>query len=71
LPPAMVVTAEFDPLRDEGLAYARRLQEAGVAVRSLHYEGLIHGFFWMAGALDSGKELIAEIGKELRKQADA
>jgi len=71
LPPAMVVTAEFDPLRDEGLAYARRLQEAGVTVKSSHYEGLIHGFFWMAGALDSGKEVIAEIGTALRKQADA
>lgn len=71
LPPAMVVTAEFDPLRDEGMAYAKRLQDAGVAVRSLHYEGLIHGFFWMAGALDAGKELIGEIGKELRNQTSA
>ena len=55
----MVITAEFDPLRDEGLAYAKRLQEAGVSVKSSHYDGMIHGFFWMAGALDRGKELIA------------
>jgi acetyl esterase len=68
LPPAMVVTAEFDPLRDEGQAYARRLREAGVEVKSSHYEGLIHGFFWMAGALDSGRDLIVEMGNELRKQ---
>jgi acetyl esterase len=69
LPPAMVVTAEFDPLRDEGLAYARRLQEAGVKVKTSHYDGMIHGIFWMAGALDRGKELIAEVGTELRKQS--
>ena len=49
-------------------AYARRLQEAGVKVKSSHYDGMIHGFFWMAGALDRGKELIAEMGKELRQQ---
>jgi len=68
LPPAMVVTAEFDPLRDEGLAYARRLQDAGVKVKISHHEGMIHGFFWMAGALDRGRELTAEMGAELRKQ---
>ncbi len=68
LPPAMVITAEFDPLRDEGQAYARRLQEAGVTVKTAHYEGLIHGFFWMAGVLDAGRELTAEMSKELRAQ---
>jgi acetyl esterase len=69
LPPAMVITAEFDPLRDEGKEYAKRLQEAGVKVKTSHYQGLIHGFFWMAGALSAGKDLIAEIGNELRQQA--
>ncbi|HEY0182261.1 MAG TPA: alpha/beta hydrolase [Rhodopila sp.] len=68
LPPAMVVTCEFDPLRDEGLAYAERLRQAGVSVRSSHYEGMIHGIFWMAGVLQRGQELIAETGDELRKQ---
>ena len=68
LPPAMVVTAEFDPLRDEGQAYARRLREAGVTVKTAHYEGLIHGFFWMAGALDAGRKLTREMGEELRQQ---
>lgn len=66
LPPALVITAEFDPLRDEGIAYARKLQEAGVEVKTSHYEGLIHGFFWMAGAIDRGRDLIVEMGNELR-----
>ena len=71
LPPAMVITAEFDPLRDEGRAYARKLQEAGVDVKTSHYEGLIHGFFWMAGVIDRGRDLIVEMGKELRGRLGA
>lgn len=47
LPPASVVTAGFDPLRDEGIAYAERLENDGVEVAHHHYPGMIHGFFSM------------------------
>jgi acetyl esterase len=66
LPPATVVTAEFDPLRDEGEAYADRLREAGVEVTTSRYDGVVHGFFWMGGALADGRAVLVELGDQLR-----
>ncbi len=60
LPPAMIITAEFDPLRDEGEAYAKRLREAHVRVTWKRFEGMTHGFMSMASFVDKGREAIEE-----------
>ncbi|MFF9066587.1 alpha/beta hydrolase [Streptomyces sp. NPDC014891] len=56
LPPAQLVTAGFDPLRDDGLAYATALAAAGVSVTVHHHAGMFHGFLSMAGALPEAAE---------------
>lgn len=63
--PALVVVCEFDPLRDEGVAYAERLREAGVPVRLSEYEGMIHGFIRMQAFVDRSQDLLDELGSFL------
>ena len=58
-PPALVITAGFDPLRDEGIAYAGRLADAGVPISHVHYAGQIHGFFSMPHHLSEARTALA------------
>ena len=60
LPPAFTITAEFDPLRDEGEAYAARLREEGVPSVLKRYSGVTHGFFGMPMQVDQAKHAIEE-----------
>lgn len=55
LPPAFIITAEFDPLRDEGEAYAKRLAESGIPVYAVRYQGVMHGFISFFEVMYSGK----------------
>ncbi len=67
LPPALVQTADLDPLRDEGLAYAGRLAEAGVPVRATNYLGSVHGFISFPGASLAAAQALLDLVTELRR----
>ncbi|KLL12433.1 hypothetical protein FrCorBMG51_05355 [Protofrankia coriariae] len=66
LPPATVVVAELDPLRDEGLAYADRLRAAGVPTEVTVYQGAAHGFWWLDGEMRQASELTEQLARRLR-----
>jgi acetyl esterase len=72
LPPAVILTAEHDPLRDEGELYATRLMKAGVQVRHRRFDGQMHGFFTMVDALPGAAEgldyVVAAIGERLASE---
>jgi len=65
LPPAIVLTAGFDPLREEALAYARRLASNGVAVRLIHFPGQFHGFLSFDNVLQGAREAFDRLGSAL------
>jgi acetyl esterase len=65
--PALVVVCEYDPLRDEGVAYAERLHAAGVPARLSEYPGMIHGFLRMPAVIDQGLAALDESAAALRE----
>jgi acetyl esterase len=66
LPPALIIIGEFDPLRDDGIAYARKLEAAGNDVVLSDYPGMVHPFFSMGGAVDAGRAAMEEATAALR-----
>ncbi len=71
LPPAFVLTAEFDPLRDQGELYARRLEAAGVPVELRRYDGVVHGFFGMREFIEPAQQAFDDVTKALREALGA
>lgn len=67
LPPAHVIVAEYDVLRDEGLDYASRLQSAGVSSSTKQYDGMLHGFVHFAGFFEDGVTATQDIGDVIRR----
>jgi acetyl esterase len=67
LPAATIITAEYDPLRDEGERYADRLRGAGVPVSARRYLGMIHGFMSMPNITQVAERAIADVASDLRK----
>jgi acetyl esterase len=67
LPPALVITAGYDPLRDEGRQYADALSAAGVRVQTVCFERQVHGFFAMSGVIDEAASAVALAGAVLQR----
>ena len=67
LPPATVITADVDPLRSEGAAYAQKLTAAGVRVDYRNYPGVTHEFFGMGAVLDDAKQAVSQAAQGLRR----
>jgi len=70
LPPAYLVTAEHDPLRDEGFAYAERLRESRVPVEHRHFGSQIHAFFTFTGVLDDADKAVSDAASAIRSAVD-
>jgi acetyl esterase len=68
LPPALIITAEYDVLRDEGERYGKRLAEAGVPAKVTRYDGMHHGFFQMYGTVDRAKKALEEAATWLKER---
>ena len=66
LPPALIIVAGYDPLRDEGVEYAEAMIHAGNRVRLSNYEGMVHGFFLMGGMVDASRHAVSESAAMLR-----
>jgi acetyl esterase len=71
LPPSLIIVAGYDPLRDEGIEYAKKLIEAGNRVRLSNYEGMVHGFFLMGGAVDAARRAVTESANAMREAFDS
>jgi acetyl esterase len=69
LPPAIVITAEYDPLRDDGLFYVEVLRAAGVQLSHHHYDDVVHAFFSLVNVLERGDDAVAQVGDEIRTAA--
>jgi acetyl esterase len=67
LPPALIITAQYDPLRDEGRDYARKLESAGVDVRHIEYAGMPHMFFQLSPVVEEGRAALRACSDALRR----